>query len=413
MEHPSHPELDIQHFDSAGPHLRIAVVTETYPPEINGVAHTLSRLVQALAERQHRVQLIRLRQPTDSAGASADAREVLMRGMPIPRYPGLRMGLPCKGALVKLWSTHRPDVVHIATEGPLGWSALQAAQQLRLPMSSDFRTNFHAYSQHYGMGALLRSIMLLLRKFHNRAHLTMVPTPELQQQLSAAGFKHLVVVGRGVDVRQFHPRHRSESLRQQWGAQPGHPVVLCLGRLAAEKNLDLAVRAFEALQHQSPGARLVFVGDGPLRESLGRRCPGAQFTGSLRGEALATAVASADLMLFPSTTETFGNVVVEAMASGVCVLSYRLAAAGQYIRSGFNGWTVEAGCEAAFIDTAVGAALAVEHLRQLGAKASQDMQRLDWGSIARQVEQELLRVIHRQQPQVLTGISSPSWVAPS
>ncbi|NBO83021.1 MAG: glycosyltransferase family 1 protein, partial [Betaproteobacteria bacterium] len=140
-------DLQIDHLERYGRRLRIAVVTETYPPEVNGVSLTLSQLVANLIERQHSIQLVRLRQPGDvRAGlptGAAIARHgeaanteapILMRGIPIPRYPGLRMGLPCKGSLVKLWSVRRPDVVHIATEGPLGWSALKAAQQLKLPV---------------------------------------------------------------------------------------------------------------------------------------------------------------------------------------------------------------------------------------------------------------------------------------
>ena len=138
--------------------LRVALVTETYPPEVNGVAATFARVVEGLRLRGHELQLVRPRQGADD-GVPSDAvvphdAEVLMRGLPIPRYPQLKMGLPSRRALLRLWSTRRPDVVHIATEGPLGWSALQAATQLKLPVVSDFRTNFHAYSRHYGVGWL-------------------------------------------------------------------------------------------------------------------------------------------------------------------------------------------------------------------------------------------------------------------
>src|SRR3954463_14285741 len=195
--------------------LRIACVSETYPPEINGVATTLAELVEGLHRRNHELQLIRPRQPVLPGAAEREPRfhEVLMRGLPIPKYPELRMGMPSKRELTKLWSLRRPDVVHIATEGPLGWSALQAARHLKLPVSSDFRTNFHAYSRHYGVGWLHRPIMAYLRKFHNRTQATMVPTEALRRDLDAAGFRHVSVVQRGVDAAQFHPRHRSQSLR--------------------------------------------------------------------------------------------------------------------------------------------------------------------------------------------------------
>ena len=161
--------------------LRITCVTETYPPEVNGVAMTIARLVQGLRARHHVVQVVRPRQAADTGPtASGDGHDdVVVRGVPIPRYAGLRMGLPCKNTLVQLWTRNRPDVVHIATEGPLGRSALLAATALGLPVCSDFRTNFHAYSSHYGFGWIARAITGYLRGFHNRADCTMVPTEEM------------------------------------------------------------------------------------------------------------------------------------------------------------------------------------------------------------------------------------------
>ena len=130
----------------------MAVVTETYPPEVNGVAATISRVVAGLRQRGHDPALVRPRQgPADRASAEGGAAEMLVRGLSIPRYPELRMGLPCRRALMRHWAMQRPDVVHLVTEGPLGWSALQAAARLGLPVVSDFRTNFHAYSSHYGV----------------------------------------------------------------------------------------------------------------------------------------------------------------------------------------------------------------------------------------------------------------------
>ena len=255
--------------------LRIAVVTETYPPEVNGVAITLAQLIAALQRRSHDVQLIRPRQ-AGSVGSNREPRaaEVLMRGLPVPNYPQLRMGVPCKRALVKLWSTRRPDVIHIATEGPLGWSALRAARYLKVPVTSDFRTNFHAYSEHYGIGWLRTPILAYLRRFHNATQCTMVPTPGLRADLERCGLERLTVVTRGVDTDRFGPQHRSPELRSRWKA-PGcsNLVVLYVGRLAAEKNLGALVGAYEAIRLAVADARLVVVGDGPARETLRAACP--------------------------------------------------------------------------------------------------------------------------------------------
>ena len=375
--------------------LRIACVTETYPPEVNGVAMTIARLVQSLRERQHTVQVVRPRQPGD---ATADGTDVLVRGVPIPRYAGLRMGLPCTGTLVKLWKAQRPDVVHIATEGPLGRSALLAAKALGLPVCSDFRTNFHAYSRHYGFGFLCRPIIAYLRRFHNATQCTMVPTQALHDDLAKEGFRGLTTVARGVDVRRFDAAHRSEALRAQWGAAPGDLVVTCVGRLAPGKNLRTLVAAFEAIRRQHPRARLVLVGDGPMRKELQARCPDAIFAGQRMGADLAAHYASADLFLFPSVTETFGNVTTEAMASGLAVVAFDYAAAHRLIRHGDNGALVPFDDSAAFVATAARTATDLANCRVLGARARISVQALDWDSIAAQVEGVMASVIRAVEP---------------
>ena len=241
--------IEVDNYLPARRSLRVAVVSETYPPEVNGVAATIARVVDGLRDRGHELQLVRPRQGRgDEALQDQGFAEVLMRGLPIPRYPQLKMGLPSRQQLLRLWASQRPDVVHIVTEGPLGWSALQAASHLKLPVVSDFRTNFHAYSRHYGVAWLRTPIMAYLRKFHNRTSCTMVPTEGLRAELQAAGFRGLRVVSRGVDTRQFDPSRRSVALRASWDARPTDLVVLCVGRLAAEKNLDVLLRAFESLK---------------------------------------------------------------------------------------------------------------------------------------------------------------------
>jgi glycosyltransferase involved in cell wall biosynthesis len=396
------PELWVEQLPVARRSLRIAVVTETWPPEVNGVAMTLARLVEGLRLRDHALQLVRPRQTrADAADPQTDWHEVLLRGLPIPRYPHLKMGVPSKRRLTELWTLQRPDLVHIATEGPLGWSALQAAQLLRLPTVSDFRTNFHAYSAHYGMGWLKKPIVGYLRKFHNRTLCTMVPTEALARELAAAGFENLQVVARGVDVAQFSPRRRSQALRQAWGVEPGGRVVACVGRLAPEKNLGLLLEAFAAMRQVDPALKLVFVGDGPAREPLRAACPEAIFAGLRSGEDLAAHYASADLFLFPSQTETFGNVVPEAMASGLAVLAFDLAAAGQIITPGVDGLLAPAARPAVFIDQAIRLARSAAFAGQLGREACATASRLGWDRIVQRVESVYLSAMRADpRPQV-------------
>ena len=192
-----------------------------------------------------------------------------------------------------------------------------------------FHGNFHTYSQHYGLGWLEKPIMAYLRKFHNRTLLSMVPSEGQREQLAAGGFHNLRVVARGVDTQLFTPYRRSELLRRQWGVTPATPVVLHVGRLAAEKNLPALAAAFITISKRQPRARMVLVGEGPEERMLRSRLPEAIFAGTRRGEELASHYASADLFLFPSLTETFGNVTLEAIASGLPLVAYDYAAAGQ------------------------------------------------------------------------------------
>ncbi len=382
----------VEEYLAARPSLRLSVVTETWPPEINGVALTLSRLVHGLCARNHQVQLIRPRQArADEARSDPGFQELLMRGMPIPRYPELKLGLPGKGALVRAWTLQRPDLVHIATEGPLGWSALQAARRLKLPVTSDFRTNFHAYSQHYGVGWLKTPIVAYLRKFHNLTRCTMVPTQGLRAELQAIGFQNVQVVARGVDTQLFSPARRSAALRESWGAGPDTLVMVTVGRLASEKNLDVVVKAYEAMRAAQHDVRLVFVGDGPQRAALQLRCPDAVFAGMRRGEDLAVHYASADLFAFASLTETFGNVTIEALASGLPVLAFDTAAAGDWVRHGHNGWLLPVDDADGFARQAAVLARDPALVRSAAARARGQVAQLDWQQIAQQVEDIFLR----------------------
>jgi len=380
-------ELEVDELPTRQRHFRVAVVTETYPPEVNGVARSIACVVKGLQARDHAVQLLRPRQAgSDAAAARAD--EVLMRGLPVPRYPHLRMGVVSKRTLVQLWASRRPDVVHIATEGPMGWSALQAARQLKLPVVSEFRTNFHAYAQHYGIGWLRRPLLAYLRKFHNRCHSTMVPNAALAGELMAQGFRHVSVVARGVDTQLFDPARRSDALRGHWGAAPQDPVLLHVGRLAAEKNLQALVDLWPAVRRHHPRARLVLVGDGPARAELQQQLPDALFAGMRHGEDLAAHYASGDLFVFPSVTETFGNVTAEALASGLPVLAYHYAAAALLVRDGHNGGTVPLGAGTSmFLDRLLDLLRDRSRLAAMRAAAREGAESMGWDGIVQGIEQ--------------------------
>lgn len=413
--HLSADSLLIRNF-SRRPSLRLALVTETYPPEVNGVAMTLGRMVNGLVARGHDVQLIRPSQgshdqPLNGApavpnglgsGTCRHYAETLVRGLPIPRYKHLRFGLPAKSRLIQLWKNARPDLVHVATEGPLGWSAVAAARYLKLPVTSDFHTNFDHYSQHYGMGWLRRPLATYLRQFHNRTAATFVPTARMAQDLTQAGYHNLHVLARGVDNALYHPGRRDLALRQAWGIPEQGLAVLHVGRLAPEKNFPLLQRAFAAIEQQHPGARLILVGDGPLASSLQRDHPEYRFCGIRIGQDLAQHYASADMFLFPSLTETFGNVTLEAMASGLPVVAYRHAAAAEIIQSGVNGLLANPEDEADFIRQAGTLAMDADLRARIGIAARVRTVPIDWEHIYDQQADAFLDIVrqhYRRQTQ--------------
>ena len=372
------------------PSLHIALISETFPPEINGVANTLGRLVDGLRGRGHRVQLIRPRQEVDQE-QDAGNDLLLTRGWPLPGYPGLQWGQSSLHKLLRRWKRQRPDVLYIATEGPLGLSALRAARRLAIPVVSGFHTNFQQYTGHYGIGLLTRAMTNYLRWFHNRTQLTLVPSIGQKVDLERRDFERLALLARGVDSQLFHPRRRCDALRESWGLGPDDLAVLHVGRLAAEKNLGLLVKAFHALQtaHPRRRMRLILVGDGPLRASLQAQLPEALFCGLQRGETLATHYASGDLFLFPSLSETFGNVVLEALASSLGVVAFDQAAAAQHIYHGHNGMLARPGDEAGFCEAACELLGDTEVLRHIRLNARRHASHLSWDGIVALFEQHL------------------------
>jgi glycosyltransferase involved in cell wall biosynthesis len=367
--------------------LRVCIVTETYPAEVNGVAMTMERIVRSLLARGHRIQLIRPQQSaTDTPSYRAGLEVEPQPGLPIPFYRNLRLGLPAGAALERLWRQEPPDLVHVITEGPLSKSALRIAGHHDLTILSDFHTNFHHYSSHYRLGFLRTPIIAYLRRFHNRTRCTLVPTQELVNQLQDLGFHNLRVLARGVDTQMFSPHRRSLGLRRSWGARPDTPVVLYVGRLAAEKNLALAVEAFQSIRHHRPEARFVLVGDGPLAAELRAQHPQFIFAGMRKGEDLAMHYASADIFLFPSLTETFGNVTLEAMASGLAVVAFDYAAAHQHLRHNKSGLSVAVGDVAAFVEAARDLAGNLVRTREIGWEARRAIEPFDWERICDQLE---------------------------
>ena len=312
------------------------LVSETFYPEINGVSMTLHRLLLGLQKKGFEATIIRPRQTNEQAN-HFPYKEHLVAGIPIPYYPELRFGITTTNHLKKIWRTECPTLVHIATEGPLGLCALWAARSLEIPVISSFHTNFHQYGKYYKLSFLIKGAFAYLRYFHNRTRATYAPSDDLIENLKAAGFKNLRKMERGVDAQLFNPCKRSTDLRLSWGANKETPVFTYVGRIASEKNIPFALKCFQEAKKKLPEAIMVVVGDGPLRKELEKKYPEVIFCGLQKGEALAQHYASSDVFIFPSVTETFGNVVTEAMASGLIVAAYDYAAGKLLIEDGING----------------------------------------------------------------------------
>lgn len=311
--------------------MRVALITETFLPDVNGVVTTLCRLLEHLRARGHEALLFA---PEGAPASYAGAEIVPLRGMPLPLYPDLKLTPPQFGFSAQL-RRFQPDVIHLAGLVALGSTGRFVADRFKVPLIGAYHTNFPAYSAMYGMSCLQSAAYRYLRWVHHHCALTLCPSAATIADLRQHGFQRLRLWGRGVDTERFHPRFRSNAWRAAVGAQPGETVLLYAGRLAAEKRIDLLAPVLTGM----PNVRLVLVGDGPARTALEQRFAGlpVHMTGFLRGEELATAYASADMFVFPSDTDTFGQVIQEAMASGLPVVAANAGGAPDLVREGSTG----------------------------------------------------------------------------
>ena len=376
--------------------MRVAFVTDTYPPDVNGVAMTLERLVGGMVERGHQVALVStLPLARDNNPDGAIVTE-WVPSIPLPGYTSLRLGIPSPKQITRFIRRWKPEVMYVATESALGYSSIRAANKEGVPVLSGFHTNFHSYLEDYHLPMLENVATRYLRALHNKTLCTFTPSMQSAAALEAKGFERVKVLGRGVDTTLFHPGRRRETLRAAWGAaDPATPVALFVGRIAAEKNLPLCVHAFEELRQQRPGMPCVFVGDGPRLQSLRGDHPEFIYAGMQHGTDLAAHYASADLFIFPSLSETYGNVLVEALASGLVTVSFNYAAAQQHIRHGANGLVATMNdaddfirqCQAALQQWLAGESVP---MREAALATAAE---LSWDRVLSQLERELQRTL--------------------
>jgi glycosyltransferase involved in cell wall biosynthesis len=307
---------------------------------VSGVGVTLLRLTRALEERGHQVRVYSASYALPKGGP--DRPEVHRSpSIPLFLYPDVQWAFPRLRDVMEDAARFRPDVVHVATEFALGLAGLKTARQLGLPVVASAHTDYDKYAARYGVDWALRVGWHYLRWFYGQAHQVLCPSRIYEEHLHNRGVIHTGIWSRGVDPEHFHPRFRSESYRRSLGLRPGDLLVTYIGRIAREKNLTQLLAAWDALAPERGSAQLALVGRGPLEEEIrAREIPGVHVPGLMHDRELSEAYASADIFVFPSATETFGNSLLEAMGSGLPSLAAAAGGVLEFAQHGHNAWLV-------------------------------------------------------------------------
>ena len=385
--------------------MRLAFFSETFLPKVDGIVNTLCHLLDYLGENGHESVLFApySDRPHEDPMRYAATDIVRYAGLPAPYYPELRLALP-DWRLSRRLQQFQPDLVHAVNPLTLGMTGIWQAQRLSLPVAASFHTNVAGFASHWGLGALPRPIWAGLRLTHHWADLNFCPSEVTARQLRQQHFKRVKVWSHGVDGQRFHPDKRTAAWRARLSnGEPEKPILLFVGRISWEKRVDWLRPLIEAL----PNARLAVVGDGPARRPLAEMLADqpAVFTGYLRGEELAQAYAAADLFVFPSPCETFGNVVLEAMASGLPVIAPRSGGLLDFTRHGEHGLLFDPDSLEAFITAAQQLTADAPLARWLGTNGRRQAESLSWERVSEKLladYQTLLRERGRKAPALST-----------
>jgi phosphatidylinositol alpha 1,6-mannosyltransferase len=312
--------------------VRVTLVAETFTPAVNGVVNSVIRVADQLAERGHHAVVVAPSGQTYRSASGHRIEVVRVPSIALPGYRGLSVARPSV-PLLPILRDLDPDVVHLASPTVLGWSAVQAARELGIPSVAVFQTDLSGFMRRYHLGVSTPLLWSWIRRVHNTADLTLVPSSSTAYQLRRHGIGPLAMWSRGVDGVQFNPSNRDEQLRAELAGGIESLLVGFVGRLAAEKRVELT-----APISRLPGVGLVIVGDGPKRAALRRQMPSARFTGQLTGAELGRTMASLDLLVHPGADETFCQVVQEALCAGVPVVTAAHGGPLDLVRHGENGW---------------------------------------------------------------------------
>lgn len=376
--------------------LRLALFTDTYPPQLNGVSRTLERLVGAVRARGGEARVYTTSDP--EAGYEPD----IWRRPSIPfwAYPQLRLAAPIRGRLAGDIRAWRPTIIHAATPFGMGLTGRAEALTMGVPLVTSYHTSFSEYAKFYRLGALSSTAWSFFRWFHNSGARTYVPTHAIADELRPMGFERLAVWGRGLEAHRFNPGWRSPEWRARLGADDDTIVVAYVGRLAIEKGLDTALAAMHRLTANPPAQKIKFAlaGDGPYADYCRKAAPpGVFFTGRIEGSGLSEFFASADLFVFPSTTDTFGNVLLEAMASGVPVIGADVGPTRELLAGG-GGVLFAPGDSAALADRIRELAADAGRRRAIAAAGVASAANASWDAIFDELLADYQRVISEAPP---------------
>ena len=381
--------------------LRLALFSDTYAPQVNGVARTLERLVGAVRDRGGDARVF----TTSDPDATPDGSVRRASSVPFWAYPQLRIAAPVGGGAGRDLRAWRPTLIHAATPFGMGLAGRRAARRLGVPFVSSYHTHFSAYVRFYRLGLLERPTWSFLRWFHNGGARTFCPSRAIAAELDAQGFHSLRIWPRGIDTARFNPRFRSAALRERLGATPDAVVVAYVGRIAPEKGLDVALEAMRLVMAAEP-RRTVFAlaGDGPYEAHCKAAAPpGTVFLGRIVGEDLSAFYASADLFIFPSVTDTFGNVLLEAMASGLAVVGAEYGTTTELLAGG-RGLTFPSGDASAMAARILELIRVPEEREALSRRARAYTEQASWDAIFDELIGEYMAVQGASSGSALGGL---------
>lgn len=366
--------------EGRGAEKRIALFTGAYNHIADGVSLTLNRLV---AHLERSGAAVRVFAPTVEEPAVDHAGTLVpVRSVPAPGRPEYRISLGLSRSARQELKAFRPNLFHVATPDLLGRSARKLARRWGVPLVASYHTHFSSYLKYYGLGLLEGVLWAYLRRFYRPCQHVYVPSPSMAEVLRHRGITSgLRLWQRGVDTSRFTPQQRSLAWRRARGIADDEVVVTFVSRLVREKGLDVFAQVVEGLQARGLPCRCLVVGDGPARADLEERLPGAVFTGYLEDEALARAYASADVFLFPSDTETFGNVTLEAMASGLPTVCADATGSSTLVDDGRTGLLAPSGNVAGFLEATAHLVTRASARYRMGRAAYRRAQRYDWNAI--------------------------------